>query len=102
MLTPAINRESCPFPNWHPATPGYSTFDCRTASIPIDGCMSESASFLLWGEPGRPNPSLRVDLAPVVASAQPLVNDLFELLVFLDVNLAEATVLAEQDGLEAH
>jgi hypothetical protein len=40
-------------------------------------------------------------LAPVVLDAEAFVDGLFELLVLLDVDLAEAAVLAEEDGLEA-
>lgn len=40
-------------------------------------------------------------LAPVTLSAEALVDDMFELLIFLDEDFAEAAVLAKEDGLQA-
>jgi len=40
-------------------------------------------------------------LTPVILHGEAVVDDLFELVAFLDEDLAEAAVLAEEDGLEA-
>ena len=43
----------------------------------------------------------RHGLAPVVFDTETVIDDLFELLVFLDVDFAEGAVLAEEDCLKA-